>query len=87
MFEYISEKYSAKEGAAEEDTALYDLGYFFGGSDSGNYVLTVPAEQLHRQLFAQFPDAATKDRLAVMSYFDADVNSRANKMWQEVKGA
>lgn len=85
VFEYLTEKYGAESGT--ENTATYDLGYFFSADEnSTDYVLTVPAEQLHRQLFAQFPDKATKDRLVVMTYFNADVNNRANTMWQSVKG-
>ena len=88
VFDYFAEKYCAADGAAES-TAKYDLSYFFSSDGSRNekYVLTVPETQLHRQLFAQFPDEDTINRLVVMRYFDAATNDRANSMWNEVSAA
>ena len=49
-------------------------------------MITADKEQLHRQLFAQFPDASTKERLVVMEYFEKEVNDRANSMWNDISG-
>lgn len=88
VFDYFKEKYCAADGAAE-GTADYDLSYFFSsdGLHNEKYVLTVPETQLHRQLFAQFPDETTIGRLVVMRYFDAATNDRANSLWSEVSAA
>lgn len=88
MLEYIADKYAPAENAADEDKAAYDLTYFFSDSASSDekYVITADKEQLHRQLFAQFPDAITKERLVVMEYFEKEVNDRANSMWNDISG-
>ena len=88
MLEYIADKYAPAENAADEDKAAYDLTYFFSDSASSDekYVITADKEQLHRQLFAQFPDAGTKERLVVMEYFEKEVNDRANSMWNDISG-
>ena len=87
MFDYIAEKYAPVDDTAEADKATYDLTYFFAPAGSEEkYVITTEAEQLHRQLFAQFPDEATKNRLVVMDFFDKNVNDRANTMWNDVCG-
>lgn len=88
MLEYIADKYAPAENAADEDKAKYDLTYFFSDSASSDekYVITADKEQLHRQLFAQFPDASTKERLVVMEYFEKEVNDRANSMWNDISG-
>ena len=82
MLEYVSEKYAPKT----ENTVQYDLSYFFSDSESKTVVVTTDEEQLHRQFFAQFPDAKTKERLVVMDFFDSEVNERANQMWLNVIG-
>lgn len=79
VFDYVAETYGAEDG--EEDTVEYDLGYFFGDGHS----LTTYEEQTRRQLFAQYPDAQTIDRLVVMKYFDKETNERANRMWNNIK--
>lgn len=88
MLEYIADKYAPAENAADENKAAYDLTYFFSDSASSDekYVITADKEQLHRQLFAQFPDANTKERLVVMEYFEKEVNDRANSMWNDISG-
>lgn len=88
MLEYIADKYAPAENAADEDKAKYDLTYFFSDSASSDekYVITADKEQLHRQLFAQFPDTKTKERLVVMDFFNNEVNERANQMWLNVIG-
>lgn len=79
VFEYVEETY----GAAEEETDVidYDLSYFFGDGHS----VIAPADQARRQLFAQYPDADTINRLVVMQYFDKETNERANRMWNNIK--
>jgi spermidine/putrescine transport system substrate-binding protein len=48
-------------------------------------MLTVPAEQTHRQLSAQYPTEEMIERSAVMSYFDTEENARINQMWINVR--
>ncbi len=79
VFEYISETYGADE--EEINTVPYDLSYFFGEG----YTLITTEEQTRRQLFAQYPDSKTIDRLVVMKYFDKETNDRANRMWNNIK--
>ena len=80
VFGYIDETYSADE--TETDVTEYDLSYFFG---DGYEPLTVETAQTRRQLFAQYPDKNTINRLVVMNYFDKDANERANRMWNNIK--
>ncbi|MBE5745585.1 MAG: extracellular solute-binding protein [Clostridiales bacterium] len=79
VYEYVQETYGASED--EEDTTLYDLSYFFGE----DHQLLTTKEQTTRQLFAQYPDVSTIDRLVVMKYFDKETNERANRMWNTIK--
>ena len=78
VFDYIVETYGAED---DVDTVEYDLGYFFGEGFS----LTTTEDQTRRQLFAQYPDNKTIDRLVVMEYFDKQTNERANRMWNNIK--
>ena len=80
VYNYINETYGAEEG--DETAVEYDLSYFFGEEFAP---LLVPKEQTRRQLFAQYPDNITKNRLVVMKYFDKDANERANRMWNNIK--
>ncbi len=79
VFDYVVESYGADE--SETDVAEYDLSYFFGAG----HTLTTPSDQLRRQLFAQYPDQDTINRLVVMGYFDKATNERANRMWNNIK--
>lgn len=79
VYTYIEETYGAEEG--DETAVEYDLSYFFG---EGKVLLT-PENQKRRQLFAQYPDSDTKNRLVVMKYFDKATNERANRMWNNIK--
>jgi spermidine/putrescine transport system substrate-binding protein len=79
IYDYVSFTYSADEG--DSDVAEYDLSYFFGPGKT----LSVPTEQTRRQLFAQYPDKETIQRLVVMNYFDKETNERANRMWNNIK--
>lgn len=79
VFDYISYIYGAED---DDDAAVsYDLSYFFG---EGRTIFT-PENQTRRQLFAQYPDTKTIDRLVVMKYFDKETNERANRMWINIK--
>lgn len=76
VFSYVEETYGDEEGDTE-----YPLSYFFG---EGHTILTTE-EQTRRQLFAQYPDESTKNRLVTMEYFDPETNERANRMWNNIK--
>ena len=77
VFEYVDYTYGDEKG----DTT-YDLSYFFG---DGYEPLTVSSDQLSRQLFAQYPDKKTTERLVVMKPFDKEANERVNRMWINIK--
>ncbi len=77
IFNYVTDTY----GSEDTNSVTYDLSYFFG---EGHTFSTAP-EQTKRQLFAQYPDDQTIDRLVVMDYFDDDENERANRMWNNIK--
>lgn len=80
IYDYVSERYSTE--ANGQDVTSYDLSYFFG---EGFEPLTVQTEQTRRQLFAQYPDANTIDRLVVMNYFERTTNEQLNRMWNNIK--
>ena len=79
VYDYVDFTYGEEENAPE--TTTYDLSYFFGQGA----MLTTSIEQTRRQLFAQYPDTTTKERLVVMNYFDKKTNERANRMWNNIK--
>ena len=84
VFEYADWNYSAED--EEEDTVDYDLAYFFTeDADSEDYIITAPAEQVKRQLYAQYPDADAMDRSSIMIYFDEKQNQDINQMWVSVR--
>ena len=86
--------YEASEDAT--DVALYDLNYYFNpnydttnattkaATRSEDYIFYAPADQLKRQLFAQYPDEDTLSRCVAMDYFSYDDNARANSMWSDI---
>ncbi len=78
VFEYIEETYADAEA---DSPYTYDLSYFFGEGHS----LVTDKKQTERQLFAQYPDKDTINRLVVMNYFDDATNERANRMWNSIK--
>lgn len=80
VYEYAEWCYGAEDD--EEDTAEYSVGYFFGGDE---YVITTPAEQVERQLFAQYPTEDVINRSAVMLYFDDEANININQMWINIR--
>jgi spermidine/putrescine transport system substrate-binding protein len=84
VFEYVNWCYAAEDD--EDDTIEYPLGYFFGGDeDDEDYIVTASAEQIDRQLYAQYPSSEVIDRSAVMQYFDTDANKSINQMWINVR--
>ncbi len=86
VFEYADYNYSAEED--EEETVEYDLSYFFAkdtDSSDADYVLTVPEEQLHRQLFGQYPSEETIGHSSIMIYFNEDQTEKINQMWINIR--
>lgn len=84
IFEYLDWNYGAEED--EEEVVDYPVGYFFSGEEEDeDYVLSVPEEQLHRQLSAQYPSREVIRRASIMEYFDAEESERINSMWIRVR--
>ncbi len=84
VFEYADWNYGAEED--EEDTVEYNLAYFFTEDEnSKDYIITAPAEQAKRQLYAQYPDADAMNRSSIMVYFDDAQNQAINQMWVSVR--
>lgn len=80
VYEYVEWTYGAEDD--EEEISEYDLSWFF---DDEEAVVEAPAEQLSRQLFAQYPPEEVMERSSIMQYFDADANARINRMWINVR--
>lgn len=84
IFEYANWCYGAEDD--EEEVEDYPLGYFFSGDDSDEaYMITAPADQVGRQLFAQYPSEDAIARSSIMTYFDQEKNDRINQMWINVR--
>ena len=84
IFEYLDWNYGAEED--EEDPVDYSVGYFFSGEEGNeDYVLTVPAEQLKRQLSAQYPSEEVIHRASIMVYFNEEQSEIINRMWIRVR--
>lgn len=84
IFEYADWCYGAEDD--EEEVADYTLGYFFSGDDADEkYVITAPADQVYRQLFAQYPTLEVMERASIMTYFDDAANEAINQMWIHVR--
>jgi Spermidine/putrescine-binding periplasmic protein len=84
IFEYLEWTYGAEDG--EEDVVDYPVGYFFSEEeDDEEYTLTVPADQLKRQLSAQYPSADVIRRASIMVYFNAEQSELINRMWIRVR--
>lgn len=81
MFAYAEDTYGAEDG---DESESYDVSYFFGG-ETGEYVIDAPAEQLSRQLYAQYPPSDTVKRCAVMDYY-GEAEEAINELWTQVKG-
>ena len=78
--QYVNWLYAAEDDA--EDTVEYDLSYFFG---EGKGIITAESEQLNRQLFGQYPDEETMDRLSVMWFYNEEESERVNNMWINIR--
>ena len=84
VFEYLDWNYGAEDD--EEETVDYPVGYFFSGEEGNeDYTLTVPAEQLQRQLSAQYPSGEVIRRASIMEYFDAEQSELINRMWIRIR--
>ena len=84
VFDYLKWNYEADDD--EADTVEYPLGYFFSGdSDDEKYILTIPRDQMDRQILAQYPSEDVMERSAVMQYFDNDKNAKINQIWINVR--
>ena len=84
VYSYLDYTYGAEDD--EEDVIDYPLGYFFTGDNSDpDYVLRAPAEQIDRQLGAQYPSQDAIERSAVMEYFDEDATKDINQMWINIR--
>lgn len=84
IFEYADWCYAAED--EEEDVTDYDIAYFFTEEeDSEDYIITAPAEQVSRQLFAQYPTQEAIARSSIMVYFNEEQNEAINQMWISVR--
>lgn len=85
IFEYADWCYGAEDD--EEDRADYDLGYFFskGAEEKEKYLISAPADQVNRQLFAQYPSEEAISRSSLMVCFDEKQNQAINQMWINVR--
>lgn len=84
IYAYADWCYGAEEDA--ENTIEYPVGFFFSGDDSDpDYVITAEADQINRQLFAQYPPKDVLERAVVMQYFDQENNQKINQMWVNVR--
>ncbi len=84
VFDYINWCYGAEDD--ETDTIEYPVGFFFcGDNDNPDYMITAPADQAKRQLFAQYPSQDVLERSAIMQYFDDTANKEINQMWINVR--
>ena len=85
IFEYAEWSYGADED--EEDTVEYSVAHFFAEDEESrdDFILTVPEDQLHRQLAAQYPPEEVLGRASIMVYFDKEVSEATNQMWINVR--
>ena len=85
ILEYAEWCYGADED--EEETVDYSVANFFIGEDDGSddYVITIPEDQLRRQMAAAYPSEEVLDRACIMVYFDKNVSELTNQMWINVR--
>ena len=84
IFQYADWCYCAEDD--EEDVVDYDIGYFFTDDpDSEDYIITAAAEQVDRQLSAQYPSEEVIERTSIMVYFDNEKTEVINQMWINVR--
>ncbi|MBQ5757683.1 MAG: extracellular solute-binding protein [Clostridia bacterium] len=85
VFEYLEWNYGADED--EEDTVEYPVGHFFSEDEESqdDFILTVPEDQLYRQLAAQYPSEDVLERASIMVYFNKEVSEATNQMWINIR--
>lgn len=84
IFEYANWNYGA--GEEEEDVVDYDISYFFTDEEENDrYIVTAPAQQIERQLSAQYPSGEAIGRSSIMIYFNQQQNEAINRMWISVR--
>ena len=84
VFDYMNWCYGAED--TDPDTIEYPVGYFFSGdNEDADYVITASADQIGRQLYAQYPPEDVLGRTVIMRYFDEDASKRINRMWINVR--
>ena len=91
VFDYVCETYAVdpEEYESEEEYVVYDLSYFFGGSDApqGSYTFYADRDQAERrQLHAHYPPESVTHRCAVMDYYGEEANENINELWSRIKG-
>ncbi|MBO6215045.1 MAG: spermidine/putrescine ABC transporter substrate-binding protein, partial [Lachnospiraceae bacterium] len=79
--DYIDYCYGAED---ENEAVPHDISYFYG-MDEGSVVMDVEPDQMHRQLYAQYPPKKDLDRCVVMRCFDNEANSRIAGMWTDIR--
>lgn len=85
ILEYLDWNYGAEE---DDETAVdYSVAHFFAGEedDPEDFVLSVPEEQLYRQLGAQYPSEDVLARSCIMVYFTPEVSALTNRMWTNIR--
>ena len=85
ILNYVHECYSAEED--EADVAYYDLSYFFEGTledESLSTTICCEADQIYRELHAQYPTIEEVDHLCIMKDFGVN-NDAIVALWENVK--
>lgn len=84
IFEYADWNYGAEED--DEDALEYPLGLFFTGDDEDeDYILSVPADSMKRQISSMYPPADVLERSSIMTYFDDETTKIINRMWINIR--
>ncbi len=84
ILEYADWCYGAEDD--EEDVVEYPMGYFFSGdNEDEDFMITTSADQVNRQLTAQYPSEEMLSRSSIMTYFDSETNDTVNQMWIHVR--
>lgn len=81
---YVKESYALEEEDIDENSVMFDLTYFFGGSDA---IFCANYDDANGMLLAQYPTAEIINRASIMQYFNDEASARINMMWEDVKGA
>jgi len=84
ILEYIDWNFGADED--EEETIDHNLAYFFtDDAESEDYIITASADQINRQLYAQYPTEETIHKASIMVYFNESVYEDINQMWTNIR--